>query len=175
MDTGVSVAWSGSAASFFAAHFEMALPLAFALGFAESILVVSLFVPSTVLLLGLGGLHAGAGGGFWALWIVVATGAFLGDLITFAFAREFKKDAREAWPLKNYPRWYARARILIRKWGFAGIVASKFLGFMRPFVPAVAGAMGMRWPLFAGASAMSALLWAGAVVAPGYGVSALWA
>ncbi len=173
MVAGASVAWGETAAAFVAAHIEMVLPVAFALGFAESIVVVSLFVPSTVLLLGLGGLHMGAGGVFWTLWIATAVGAFIGDLVTFAFARAFKKNAREAWPLRNYPRSYARARLHIRQWGLAGIVASKFFGFVRPFVPAVAGAMGMRWPLFVAASAISALLWAGAVLAPGYGAFSL--
>lgn len=173
MAAGASVAWGDPAWAFVAENIVLAPHLAFALGFAESILVLSLFVPSTILLLGLGGLHAGAGGGFWTLWIATAAGAFLGDLIMFAMARSFKKSAREAWPLKNYPLSYALARIYIRKWGFAGIVASKFLGFMRPFVPAVAGAMGMRWILFVAASAISALLWAGAVLAPGFGLFAL--
>ena len=51
-----------------------------------------------------------------------------------------------------------------------GVVGSKFLGMMRPFVPVVAGATGMRWPLFLIASAISCLMWSGAFLGPGHGL-----
>ncbi len=173
MAIGASAAWSERVVAFVAENIALAEPLVFALCFAESIILLSLFVPSTILLVGLGGLYSAAGGDFWPLWLTAAAGAFLGDLITFGLGRTFKKDIGCTWPLRNRPRWYARARLFFRQWGVMGIIGSKFLGMLRPFVPAVAGAMGMRWPLFLLASAISALLWAGAILAPGYGVVAI--
>ena len=74
-------------------HLELAGVIVFALGFAESIAFVSLFVPSTILFLGIGGVHAAAGGQYWHLWLAGASGAALGDCVSYAFGRVFKNDA----------------------------------------------------------------------------------
>jgi len=44
---------------------------------------------------------------------------------------------------------------------------------LRPFVPMVAGAMRMPFPVFIAASAASCLAWAGAFLSPGYGIGFL--
>jgi len=46
------------------AHLSLAAPIVFALGFAESMVFLSLLVPSSALFLGIGGIHAAAGGDF---------------------------------------------------------------------------------------------------------------
>ena len=151
-------------------HIALAEPLVFALGFAESVVLVSLFVPSTILILGIGGLHHAAGGSFWPVWLAGAAGAFLGDVLSYTLGRYFKADIAGVWPFNSKPEWYVLARTFFARWGIPGIVASKFLGMMRPFVPVVAGAMGMRWPVFLPASAVSCLMWAGVFLSPGYGI-----
>lgn len=145
-------------------------PLVFALGFAESIVLVSLLVPSTILFLAIGGLHHAAGGTFMPLWLAGASGAFLGDVVSYALGRYFRADIAGIWPFSKNPQWYVMARGFFQKWGAPGIVASKFLGAMRPFVPVVAGATDMRWLPFLLASAVSCLLWAGAFLGPGHGL-----
>ncbi|MEO1207365.1 MAG: DedA family protein [Pseudomonadota bacterium] len=152
-------------------HIAFTEPLVFLLGFGESIAVISLFIPSTVLFLGIGGLHAAAGGEFWYVWLAGASGAFLGDIVSFAFGRYFRKDIRYVWPLKYQPHWYVASRMFTRRRGMAGIIVSKFLGAFRPFIPVVAGATGMRWSVFLIASPVSCLLWAGAFLSPGYGAN----
>lgn len=145
-------------------------PIVFALGFAESIVFLSLLVPSTLLFLAIGGLHHAAGGTFWEVWLWGAAGAFLGDIVSYSAGRYFKEDIAGVWPFSAKPEWYVLARAFEKKWGALGIVGSKFFGMMRPFVPVVAGAMHMRWPVFLPASALSALLWSGTFLSPGYGL-----
>lgn len=148
-------------------------PIVFALGFAESIVFLSLFVQSTILFLGIGGVHHAAGGSFLDVWLWGACGAFLGDILSYAAGRYFKNDVYNVWPFSSKPEWYQFARDFTQKWGLLGIIGSKFLGMMRPFVPVVAGAMVMPMPLFLLASAISSLVWAGAFLAPGYGLGML--
>jgi len=148
-------------------HIALAEPLVFALGFAESIVFVSLLVPSTVLFLAIGGVHNAAGGHFVPLWIAAASGAFLGDVATYAAGRYLKRDIAGTWPFSHKPEWFVLARAFFQKWGAFGIILSKFLGMMRPFVPLVAGATAMSWPVFLPASAVSCLIWAGAFRGPG--------
>lgn len=155
-------------------NLELAEPLVFGIGFAESILVLSLFVPSSFLLVVLGGLHSAAGGTFWSVWLAGAAGACLGDMATFAIGRRLKTTLPGVWPFRHYPEHYTRARQFLQDWGFLGIVGSKFLGFARPFAPAIAGAAEMRWSVFVMASALSSLVWAAVFLAPGYGISLMF-
>lgn len=154
-------------------HIALAEPIVFLLGLAESIVFVSFFVPSTVLFLAIGGLHHAAGGDFVPLWLAAASGAFVGDVLSYSVGRYFRGEVASVWPFSKKPEWYVLARAFFRRWGLAGIVVSKFLGMLRPFVPVVAGAASMRWPLFLGASAVSCLMWAGVFLGPGHGLLAL--
>ncbi|MEL7047751.1 MAG: DedA family protein [Pseudomonadota bacterium] len=162
---------AAQAMAFVERNMDLAEPIVFALGFGESIALISLFIPSTVLFLGIGGLHAAAGGEFLFVWLAGAAGAFLGDIVSFAAGRFFRKDIRHMWPLSQNPQWYVVSRLFTRRRGMLGIVISKFLGAFRPFIPVVAGATGMSWPAFLIASPISCLLWAGAFLSPGYGMS----
>jgi membrane protein DedA with SNARE-associated domain len=145
-------------------------PIVFALGFAESIAFLALFVPSTVLFLAIGGLHSAAGGEFWTTWLAGASGAFLGDVVSYAMGRWFKDDLGSVWPFRRNADWYVLTVRFFERWGLYSIVGGKFLGFMRPFIPVVAGALHMRWGPFLFGSALSCLMWAGVFLAPGYGL-----
>ena len=168
-DTGASL--SDQVLALVSDNIELAEPIVFAIAFAESLIFVSLFVPSTALLLIIGGLHAAAGGTFWPVWIAGAIGATLGDFVSFAMGHNIRRGIRQVWPFSAHPVWYVNTRFFIVRWGALGIIGSKFLGMLRPFVPVVAGAMRMRWWTFLIASPISALLWAGTFLVPGYGLT----
>ena len=155
-------------------HIALAEPIVFALGFAESTVFLSLLVPSSALFLGIGGIHGAAGGQFLSVWLAAATGAAIGDAITFALGRYFKRDIGGLWPLRTRPHWYVLARYYVKRYGVLGVFASKFGGLIRPFVPLVAGAMGMRWGQFLLASPLSCLVWSGTFLAPGYALTAVF-
>jgi membrane protein DedA with SNARE-associated domain len=155
------------------ANVHLVEPAVFLLGFAESIAFVSLFVPSTVLFLAIGGLHAAAGGTFWTAALAGGAGAFLGDVVSYAAGRYFRDDIHRVWPFSKSPELVPKSRAFFERWGAASIFIGKFLGMLRPFIPVVAGTLQMPWVLFLLASLTSSLMWAGLFLAPGYGVS--WA
>ncbi|MDX2289416.1 MAG: DedA family protein [Hyphomicrobiaceae bacterium] len=155
-------------------HIHLAEPIVFALGFAESMIFLSLLVPSSFLFLAIGGLHSAAGGSFWSVWLAASAGAFLGDVVTFVIGRFLRGEIGSVWPLRDHPDWYVAARGFVTRYGALSIVAGKFAGVIRPFVPLVASAMQMRWHVFLPASLVSCLLWAGAFLGPGYGMTLLW-
>lgn len=152
-------------------HIALAEPLVFLLGFAESIAFVSLFVPSSMLFLGIGGMHSAAGGSLLTTCLAGGAGACIGDIVSYAAGRYFKSDIGSVWPFTRNPEWYVATVAFFRRWGFMSVLGGKFLGFMRPFIPVVAGASGMPFPLFLAASAVSSLMWAGVFLSPGYGVA----
>ncbi len=147
--------------------------IVFALGFAESIAFVSLFVPSTILFLAIGGLHSAAGGSFVTVWMAGAIGASIGDVISYAAGRYFKNDVDRIWPFSRMPGLLPKARALFERWGFWSLIAGKFIGALRPFVPVVAGMMHMPWLVFGAGAITSSLIWAGVFLAPGYGLTQL--
>lgn len=159
--------------TFFREHGEFAAAICFLLGFAESIALISLFVPSTVLFLGIGGAHSAAGGAFTWIWLAGAAGACLGDCVSYAVGRYFKDGVPALWPFNRFPGLMPKGRSLFERWGPLSIVGGKFVGALRPFIPVVAGMMDMPLPLFLIASAVSSLMWAGVFLAPGFGFSLL--
>jgi membrane protein DedA with SNARE-associated domain len=64
---------------FVRAHQGWAPLIVGALAFAESVAVVSLLVPSTVQILGIGALTEAGGLEVWPIWLRAAVGAILGD------------------------------------------------------------------------------------------------
>lgn len=148
--------------------------LVFLLGMGEGLVLVSIFIPSTALFLAIGAAHSAAGGDFLTVWFAGTAGAMLGDAISFAVGRIFKDDLTRIWPFSRYPELFPVSRNLFQRWGIFAILAGKFLGTARPFLPVVAGAMMMGWPVFLLASFLSSLAWAGVFLAPGYGIAALW-
>lgn len=152
-------------------HIALAGPIVFALGFAESMVFLSLLVPSSALFLAIGGIHSAAGGEFVSLWLAATAGAAFGDAITFAIGRYFKRDVGSLWPLNTRPHWYVYSRYFVKRYGVLGVFVSKFGGLIRPFVPLAAGAMGMRWSRFLAVSPLSCLAWSGVFLGPGYALT----
>lgn len=152
---------------------ELTALIVFALGFAESIALVSLFIPSTILFLAIGGLHSAAGGQFWQVWLAGAAGAAIGDVVSYLVGRHFKNDVHKVWPFTRMPGLIPQGRAMFERWGFWSIVIGKFFGGLRPFIPVVAGMMDMPWLVFLMGSVLSSLVWAGVFLAPGYGVALL--
>lgn len=152
---------------------HLIVPIAFGLGFAESIMVLAWMVPSSAILVALGAMQQAAGAEFWPPWIAASGGALVGDLISFGVGWYYRKEIPRTWPFSDRPQWLIATRVVLRKWGAEGIVASKFFGPLRSCLPVVAGAAHMKWRIFVPASALSCLIWAGAFLAPGYG--AFWA
>lgn len=155
-------------------HRELVAPIVFLLGMGESIAGLSLLIPSTFLFLAIGGIDSAAGGSFWPVWMAGAGGAFVGDVLSFELGRYFRDDIGGVWPFRTRPQLYVLARTFCVRWGALAVIGSKFAAGLRPFVPVVAGALGTRLPVFLVASAVSCLLWAGAFLAPGYGLASIW-
>ncbi|MEM9027105.1 MAG: DedA family protein [Pseudomonadota bacterium] len=174
IELGSIEAMTRAALAFIAENSAFVPVLVFFLGLGESIVIVSLFIPSTALFLAIGAADSAAGGTFLPVWLAGSAGAMLGDVISFAVGRYFREDLVRFWPFSRYPDLFDRCRGLFQRWGLLAIMAGKFMGTARPFLPVVAGAMTMPWPQFVFASFASSLAWAGLLLAPGYGLAALW-
>lgn len=138
--------------------------------FAESLAVISFFVPATVALVAIGGLIGSAGLGFWPIWCGAVVGAILGDWLSYFVGLYFKEGAHHHWPLSKYPEFTQRADDFMRKWGAMGVFIGRFSGPLRAFVPLAAGIFAVPQWKFQLANITSAIVWAFVLLAPGWGL-----
>lgn len=148
-------------------HQGWAAPIVFGLAFGESLAFISLLIPATVALVGIGALLGATGIGFVPIWLAAAFGAALGDWLSFWIGSKLGKRVGNIWPLSRKPDLLPRGEAFIKKYGIYAIFIGRFFGPLRAIVPLVAGILEMAfWP-FQIANFTSALLWAAILLAPG--------
>ncbi len=158
---------------FVQAHQAWSVPIAFLFAFIKALAFVSLFLPTTVTVLVLGGLIGAAGLPFVPIWLAISLGAALGDWVSFAIGWYVKDRAHRLWPFSRYPEMLPRAELFFRRWGVLSVVFCRFFSPLRATVPLLCGIFEMpRWK-FQAANWLSAPVWAFLVLAPG-GILAAW-
>ncbi len=140
----------------------------FAFAFAESIIFVSVFVPSTAIFIGVGALEGAAEGPLVPLIIAGSLGGIAGGLVSFAILQRLRDDLPNSWTLRDHPGQLERACRFVGRCGAIAVVASKLSGPLRPIVPMLVGASDMNRMRFFFARAASSLIWAMLVSAPAY-------
>lgn len=140
----------------------------FIMTFGESLFVLGIFIPATVLLFATGTLIATGtlDAGPILFWGVA--GAIVGDALSFWLGRWMGPKVLRHKRLNAYRRQVARARLFFYRYGFLAVLIARFLGPLRCFIPTVAGVMGMPELRFQLANIISAILWLPALLAPGY-------
>src|SRR3974377_881341 len=84
-------------------HSGWAMPIVFVLAFCESFAFISLIVPATVILLGVGGIIGATRMEFGAIWLAAALGAVAGDWLAYDLALRFRGKITHVWPLTRDP------------------------------------------------------------------------
>jgi membrane protein DedA with SNARE-associated domain len=154
--------------SFVQHHAAWGAAIVFLLAFSESFAFVSLLVPATGILFGVGGLMALYRLDFWPMWTAAVLGAFAGDWLAYALTLRFKDRIARLPPLASNPQLMARGIKFFDRWGLLAVFGGRFFGPLRAIVPIVAGLYAMPWIKFQAANLASALLWASAILSPGF-------
>lgn len=160
--------WLDTATNWIAAHPVAAGGAIFLIAFCDALAVVGIVVPALPLLFAVGTLIGlGHLDGPYAL-ACAAFGAFVGDALSYWLGHRWGPSMREHWLFRRYPQFIDRGERMFRKHGSKGIVTARFVGAVRPFVPAVAGMLRMPLRRYMPASAIAAVLWAACFLAPGW-------
>jgi membrane protein DedA with SNARE-associated domain len=141
------------------------------LAFGESVAFLSLLVPATVILFGLGALIGTASLEFWPLWLAASTGAIGGDVVSYWAGRRFQYAALRVWPLSRHPKMVANGERFFHRFGPWAVFIGRFFGPARAVIPLVAGIFAMPAILFMAATIASAFVWGFVMLAPGAGLS----
>jgi undecaprenyl-diphosphatase len=133
----------------------------------ESLLIVGLLVPGTVIMFAVGAMVASGQMELIPTLIWAITGAILGDGTSYLIGRHYHQRLRVIWPFRNYPKMMAQGVDFFHRHGGKSILLARFVGPVRPLVPAIAGMLDMPPQRFFLVNVLSALVWAPAYMAPG--------
>lgn len=141
--------------------------LIFLIAFVESLLVIGFFLPGIFVLFGVGTLVGLGGLPVWPILVGGSIGAFCGDVLSFWIGHRYRRHLEDFWPFNRYPEMLQRGAEFFRKHGPKSVIAGRFIGPLRPIVPASAGMLGMSPTQFIAVSAPACILWTPAYLFPG--------
>ena len=145
---------------FLGAHQMLAILFAFLVAFGEALLILGLFVPSTVALVGLGTLIGLGKVAFLPVFAATVAGAVAGDALSFWAGVHWKQRIRTFWPFSRYSALMDKGEQFIARHGGKSIFIARFLPGVKAVVPTIAGMMGMTTTRFALVNVGSAFVWA---------------
>ncbi|WOG26893.1 VTT domain-containing protein [Endozoicomonas sp. 8E] len=136
--------------------------------FVESLVAIGFLIPGVALLFALGVL---AGSGLMEPLPMLAwafVGAALGDGISFQVGHHLHGRIRNCWPFSTHPGWLEKGERFFERYGGLSVALGRFIGPIRPVIPAVAGMMDMSPLRFYIINLLSTAPWAVAYTMPGY-------
>lgn len=139
----------------------------FLVALGESLLLVGILLPGAALLVGLGTLIGLGVVDLQLAWITASLGAFAGDGISFWIGRYYKQGLLKIWPMYKFPKLIDQGQTFFTKWGGLSVFVGRFVGLVRPIIPAIAGMMAMPVKKYIIISAIASVLWAPFYLLPG--------
>jgi membrane protein DedA with SNARE-associated domain len=149
-----------SALNFISEYREWVFLVAFLFAMAETLLVVSIFIPSTTILVAVGALVATGKLDFWSVFTGAALGAFIGSVISWQLGRMFGHQILETKYMKKQGDRVQKSREAINRWGAPAIIVGHLFGPLRALVFGIAGLSGMKLRKFLPLTAIGASTWA---------------
>jgi undecaprenyl-diphosphatase len=136
--------------------------------FLESLAIIGLFIPGTVMMTAIGAL---IGTGYMPLvgtllWAIA--GAILGDVLSFGLGYHFHDRVRLMWPLSSYPKILQKGEAFFQAHGGKSVFLGRFVGPVRPVLPLIAGMVSMSPARFILVDILSAIVWAPVYLLPGF-------
>lgn len=127
--------------------------------FLESLALVGLILPGTVLMAGLGALIGSGELNFWHAWLVGIIGCLMGDWISFWLGWRFKKPLHRWSFMKKNKSLLDKTEHALHQHSMFTILVGRFVGPTRPLVPMVAGMLDLPVAKFIGPNLIGCLLW----------------
>lgn len=160
--------WFDSLVAWISSHPVAAGAVIFLIAFCDALVVVGMLVPALPLLFAVGTL-IGLGHVYGPYAVLCAgLGAFAGDGICYWAGRRYGTHMRTIWPFSRYPQLLDRGEQAFRRHGIKSILIARYVGAIRPFVPAVAGMLHMPSRRYVPISLFASMSWGALFLAPGW-------
>ena len=139
----------------------------FLISFSESLAVVGLLVPGTVMMIGVGAL-AGTGAISLKITLIAAMlGAIVGDGVSYWLGHHYHQEIKKFWPFRTHPKLLIHGEEFFHRHGGKSVFLGRFVGPVRPVIPVIAGMLDMSPGHFVWVNILSAIGWAFAYIIPG--------
>lgn len=137
--------------------------------FAESGLLIGIFLPGDSLLFAAGLIAATGLMSPVALGVVVVIAAILGDSTGYWFGKEVGAHFLKRRESRFFKHEYIeRTQKFYKKYGARAVVLARFVPIVRTIAPILAGVGRMKYARFASYNALGGITWGAGVVALGY-------
>lgn len=143
------------------------MAIVFLVAFFESLVLIGILLPGIVILFGVGTLVGLGVIDLLPIWVAASVGAFLGDFLSYWLGHRFRGHLLDIWPFSRYPGMMERGSRFFSRHGTKSIMAGRFIGPLRPIIPAVGGMMGMKPGSFLAVDIPACISWAPAFLLPG--------
>jgi len=148
-------------------HSRLAYVAIFLISLSESLALVGLLVPGTVIMFGVGAVVATGSLSLTPVLLLAMAGAVAGDAVSYWLGHHFKERLVEVWPFSRYPDMLRKGEAFFGRHGGKSVLFGRFVGPVRPVIPVVAGMMGMEPVHFGVVNVLSAIGWALVYILPG--------
>ena len=135
--------------------------------FLESLALVGLILPGTVMMAGLGALIGSGDVNFWQAWLAGIIGCLLGDWISFWLGWRFKKPLHRWSFMKKNKALLDKTEHALHQHSMITILIGRFVGPTRPLVPMVAGMLDLPVAKFILPNIIDWVLWPPLYFLPG--------
>ena len=153
--------------TFISHHPTMAYGAVFIVSLSESLALIGLIIPGTVIMFGVGAIVATGSLGLKPVLLLAAAGAITGDGVSYWLGHHYREKLRQIWPFSRYPGMIQIGETFFHRHGGKSVLFGRFVGPVRPVIPVVAGMLGMRWLHFGIVNVLSAIGWAFVYILPG--------
>lgn len=146
---------------------QWSILIIFLVAFLESLIILSLFVPGWLLLVGFGTL---IGGGILDFkWMVLASflGAVLGEGLGYYLGWHYRNELYQLKWFQTHQSWLQKSQNFFARHGAASVAMGRFFGPVRAFIPLIAGISKMPPVRFTLINIFSAMIWAPTYLMPG--------
>ncbi len=150
---------------------EAIVVLALAAG-VEGLFLIGMFIPGSLLMFAAGAIAVAGEIPLWPVMLAAGIGAWLGDCASYYLGWRYRHTLPAIAARLRMPGAIERGQKFFARHGGKSIFLGRFIGPLRPLVPAVAGASAMPPLQFATIDLIAALLWAPAYALPGVLVGA---
>ncbi len=153
--------------TFITHHSGLAYVVVFLVSFSESLALVGLLVPGTVIMFGVGAIVATGSLSLYPVLLLAIIGAVAGDGISYWLGHHYKERLVNFWPFSRFPAMLKQGEAFFHRHGGKSILFGRFVGPVRPVIPVVAGMLGMHPVRFSVVNFLSAIGWAFVYILPG--------
>jgi membrane protein DedA with SNARE-associated domain len=146
---------------------DWAFWIALVFAFGETVAGISIIIPSTAILLGVGALVATGELSLFPIWLGASIGAVIGSHLSYFLGWRYGDPILKLWPLRNYPDLVQRGTAAFQRWGVVAVIIGHFFGPLRAVVFVMAGIARIPVHLFVPVNIAGCLAWA--YVTPKFG------